>query len=331
MQEISITDISGVRIGQAQNEAAGTGCTVLLCGEAGAPAGLDVRGGGPASRDSEVLKPLANADRIHAVLLGGGSAFGLDAAGGVMQYLEQRGIGFDVGVTRVPLVCQANLFDLSVGDGTVRPDKQMGYDACVAADTGNGNYRDGNYRDGNYGAGTGATVGKLYGVATCMKSGIGSYAVQIGELQVGALVAVNSFGDVFDWKTGEQVAGLLNDENTALRCTCDEMYRKNEIIQNKFTGNTTLGVVLTNAKFDKRALCKIAGVAHNGYARAIRPVHTTADGDSIFALSLGEVAADLDMVSTLASDVMAQAIVNAVRAARTAYGRPACCDLGAAR
>jgi L-aminopeptidase/D-esterase-like protein len=319
MKEISITEISGVRIGQAQNEEAGTGCTVIIS-ENGAPAGLDVRGGGPASRESELLKPLANADRIHAIVLAGGSAFGLDAAGGVMQYLEENDIGFDVGVTKVPLVCQSDLFDLTVGDSKVRPDKQMGYDACVCSE-------EGNYQDGNYGAGTGASVGKFYGMDYCMKSGIGSYAVQIGDLQVGAIVAVNALGDIFDCESGQKVAGLLDESKTAFRSTCEAMYQDYAVIENKFTGNTTIGVILTNASFVKTELSKIAGVAHNGYARAIRPVHTTADGDSIYAMSLGELDADLDMVSTLAADVMAKAILNAVKHAKGAYGLPAYEDL----
>ena len=167
MREISITELQNLKIGQAENARAGTGCTVFLLGENGAPVGLDVRGGGPASRESELLKPTAAAQVIHAILLGGGSAFGLDAAGGVMRYLEEHDIGFDVGVTKVPLVCQSDLFDLTVGGAHTRPDAAMAYQACVNAETGN-------YRDGNYGAGTGATVGKLMGMPTCMKSGIGS-------------------------------------------------------------------------------------------------------------------------------------------------------------
>ena len=177
MKTISIKDIEGIRIGNAQNFIGGTGCTVILS-ETGMCAGLDVRGGGPASRESELLKPLAAAQSIHAVLLGGGSAFGLDAAGGVMQFLEEKGIGFDVGVTKVPLVCQSDIFDLTVADAHVRPDKEMGYEACKGA------YAD-NYQDGNFGVGTGATVGKFRGMDYCMKSGIGSYAVQIGELKIG--------------------------------------------------------------------------------------------------------------------------------------------------
>lgn len=315
MKEIPITDLSGVRIGQAENQAAGTGCTVLLFGEDGAPAGLDVRGGGPASRESELLKPMAAAGAIHAILLSGGSAFGLDAAGGVMRYLEERKIGFDVGVTKVPLVCQACLFDLTVGNAQVRPDAAMAYAACRNAEQGN-------YQDGNFGAGTGATVGKLLGMERCMKSGIGSYAVQVGELQVAALVAVNALGDIYDWKTGRKVAGLLAEDHRTFLDAEQVALQKTKVVENKFVGNTTLGVVLTNARFDKARLCKIAGMAHDGYARAIRPVHTTADGDSIYAVSLGNVAADQDVVGALAAQVMAQAILRAVQAARTAYGFP---------
>lgn len=318
MEQISIKDIKGIRIGQTENVEAGTGCTVIIS-ETGAPAGLDVRGGGPASRESELLKPLSAAEAIHAIVLAGGSAFGLDAAAGVMQYLEEHDIGFDVGVTKVPLVCQSDLFDLTVGEVSVRPDKQMGYDACVKAEQGN-------YQDGNYGAGTGATVGKMYGMDYCMKSGIGSYAVQIGELQVGAIVAVNSLGDIYNWKTGEKVAGLLSEDKKGFRSTTEEMYKKYEVVKNKFTGNTTIGVILTNAKFCKTELSKIAGMTHNGYARSIHPVHTTADGDSIYAMSVGVVAADLDMVGTLAADVMSEAILRAINAAESAYGYVAAKD-----
>lgn len=313
MKEIAITEIDNIKIGQVENREAGTGCTVVVC-EKGAPAGLSVRGGGPASRESELLKSEANAQYIHAITLAGGSAFGLDAAGGVMKCLEEKGIGLDVSVTKVPLVCQASLFDLTVGDTFTRPDKKMGYEACENALNG------GNYKDGNYGAGTGATVGKFYGMDYCMKSGIGSYAVSIGELKVGAIVAVNALGDIYDWKNGKQIAGLLNENKTGLRSSTDEMYKNYDVVENKFTGNTTLGIIITNAKFDKSRLNKIAGMAHNGYARAIRPVHTSADGDSIFAMSVGEVAADMDMVGTLAADVMAEAIIRAVNSAKEAYG-----------
>ena len=215
-QEISISKIKGVQIGQAENAAAGTGCTVFLARN-GMKAGLDVRGGGPASRESELLKPMAAAQEIHGIVLAGGSAFGLGAADGVMKYLEEKGIGFDVGVTRVPLVCQSDLFDLTVGDPFTRPDGAMGYEACKNAEKGN-------YRDGNFGAGCGATVGKFAGMDFCMKSGIGSYAVEIGALQVGAVVAVNALGDIYDWKTGRKIAGLLSEDKKSFRQTEELLY-----------------------------------------------------------------------------------------------------------
>lgn len=320
-KEISIKDIENIKIGNAENKEAGTGCTVIIC-EKGAATGLDVRGGGPASRESELLKPVAAAQTIHGVLLSGGSAFGLDAAGGVMEYLEERNIGFDVGITKVPLVCQSCLFDLGVGSVQVRPDKKMGYEACVNAEKGN-------YEDGNVGAGTGATVGKLHGGEGCMKSGIGSYAVQIGELKIGAIVAVNALGDIYDWKSGKKVAGLLAKDKKTLLNTEEEFYKKYDVVENKFVENTTIGAIITNAKFDKTQLCKIASMTQNGYARSIRPVHTTADGDSIYAMSVGEVAADLDMVGTLAAHVMSEAILCAVMSAEPAYGLTAAKELQA--
>lgn len=315
MKEITIKDFRNIQIGQAENVQAGTGCTVFLLGREGASVGLDVRGGGPASRESELLKPLATAQVIHAILLAGGSAFGLDAAGGVMRYLEERGIGVDVGVTRVPLVCQSDLFDLTVADAHTRPDAARAYEACVNAETGN-------YRDGNHGAGTGATVGKLLGMEHCMKSGIGSYAVQVGNLQVGAVVAVNAVGDVYDYENGRKIAGLLAADGKTFLDSELAALQAIEAQAEKFVGNTTLGVILTNARLDKAHLCKIAGMAHDGYARAIRPVHTSMDGDSIYAVSLGDVPADMDVVGTLAARVMAKAIVRAVQAAEPAYGLP---------
>ena len=315
MKEISIKDFRNIQIGQAENVQAGTGCTVFLLGREGASVGLDVRGGGPASRESELLKPLATAQVIHAILLAGGSAFGLDAAGGVMRYLEERGIGVDVGVTRVPLVCQSDLFDLTVADAHTRPDAAMAYEACVNAETGN-------YRDGNHGAGTGATVGKLLGMEHCMKSGIGSYAVQVGNLQVGSVVAVNAVGDVYDYENGRKIAGLLAADGKTFLDSELAALQAIEAQAEKFVGNTTLGVILTNARLDKAHLCKIAGMAHDGYARAIRPVHTSMDGDSIYAVSLGDLPADMDIVGTLAARVMAKAIVRAVQAAEPAYGLP---------
>ncbi len=320
MKEISVTDITAVTIGQTENREAGTGCTVFVCKD-GMRAGLDVRGGGPASRESQLLNPLMAAQTIHAIVLAGGSAFGLGTADGVMKLLEERGIGFDVGVTKVPLVAQADLFDLTVGDPFTRPDADMGYEAArLALDAPN-------YRDGNYGAGCGATVGKIEGMATCMKTGIGSYAVQLGPLQVGAVVALNALGDVFDRKTGRQIAGLLTKDRSAFRRTTEVMQGSIDVIENRFAGNTTLAVIITNAAFEKPALCKIAGMGHDGFARSINPVHTSFDGDSIYAVSVGSVRADQELVGTLAAEAVSEAIVRAVRSAESAYGFPAAADL----
>lgn len=319
-KEIPVTDIQNIRIGQAENAAAGTGCTVFIC-ENGMRAGLDVRGGGPASRESELLKPLAAAQYIHAIVLSGGSAFGLGAANGVMEYLEARDIGFDVGVTKVPLVVQSDLFDLTVGECSVRPDAAMAYEAARRA------MEDPNYQDGNYGAGCGATVGKICGMDTCMKTGIGSFAIELGGLQIGAVVAVNALGDIYDWKTGQKIAGLLAPDGKSFRSTEEELARRITKIENRFANNTTLGVILTNASFGKAQLCKIAGMAQDGFARSIRPVHTTADGDSIYAVSLGDIEADQDLVGALGAEVMSEAIKRAVYAAESAYGFPAAGDL----
>ena len=313
MREISVSDVGAVCIGQTENMEAATGCTVFIVPE-GMRAGLDVRGGGPASRESQLLNPLTAAQRIHAILLAGGSAYGLGAANGVMQYLEEHGIGYDTGYALVPLVVQSDIYDLSVGDSSVRPDAAMGYEAARLA------MEAPNYLDGNYGAGCGATVGKYAGMDFCMKSGIGSYAIQMGELKIGAIVVVNALGDIYDWRTGKQIAVMLNEHKTGLRSTPSTMLGSYKIAENKFTGNTTIGVVFTNALFDKAQLCKIAGMAHDGYARSINPVHTSADGDSIYAVSIGDIEADQDLVGTLAAEVVSEAITRAVTSADGAYG-----------
>lgn len=311
MKEIGIMEVGGFRVGHAQDLESATGCTVILCDEM-SPAGLDVRGGGPASRESQILNPVAAAEGINAVLLSGGSAFGLDAAGGVQRYLEERDIGFDVGVTKVPLVGQSCLFDLTVGRKDVRPTAQMAYKACENASCEPP-------AEGNVGAGTGCSIGKYRGMERAMKSGFGTCAFQAGALKVGALVAVNALGDVYG-PDGKPAAGLLNAEKTGLSSTLEEMFSDVTLAENLFTGNTTLGVVVTNARFHKTQLCKIAGMTHNGYARAIRPVHTTADGDSIYALSLGDVKGDVNVVGALAARAMERAILRAVETARSAYG-----------
>ena len=315
LKQIHITEIENIRIGHAQDMEHATGCTVIIC-ENGAPAGVDVRGGGPASRETELLRPVADCTGIHALLLSGGSAFGLDAAGGVMEYLEERNIGFDVGVTKVPLVCESCLFDLNVANHRIRPDKKMGYEACIQSEQNKPVM-------GNVGAGTGASVGKLGGIQTAMKSGLGMYAVQLGDLKIGAIVAVNALGDVYDYKTGKRLAGMRTNDGKDWADSEQVLYKLYNQKKNLFHQNTTIGAIITNAKFDKTHMNKIAAMAQNGYARSIRPVHTTADGDSIYALSVGEIEADLNVTGTLAAQVMAEAIKNAVLEAKPAYGLPA--------
>ena len=312
MKEITLNEIENIKIGHAQDLDAATGCTVIIC-EKGAPTGVDVRGGGPASRETELLNPRAASEAIHAVLLSGGSAFGLDAAGGVMQYLEEQNIGFDVGITKVPLVCESCIFDLGIGSMSIRPNQAMGYAACVDAQRNI-------LQEGNIGAGTGATVGKFYGGKGMMKAGLGTYAVQIGDLKVGAIVIVNALGDVIDPSSGQIIAGLLNDTETEFVNSEEAFYKAYNGIKDLFNGNTTIGAIITNAKFTKSQMGKIAAMAQNGYARTICPVHTTADGDSIYAMSVGDVEADINVVGTLASRVMEKAILKAAYSSESAYG-----------
>ena len=319
MKEISITEIGPIAIGQTENREAGTGCTVFISKD-GMRAGLDVRGGGPASRESQLLDPLTAAQRIHGIVLAGGSAFGLSAAGGVMRYLKEHDIGFDVGVTKVPLVVQSDIFDLTVARSDVYPDEAMGYEAARLA------MEAPNYKDGNFGAGCGATVGKLCGMERAMKTGIGSYAVEIGELKIGAVTVLNALGDVFDWKNGERIAGMLTEDGKAFADSPEEMRKSIEKASDRFAQNTTLSVIITNARFHKASLCKIAGIGHDGYARSIRPVHTSLDGDSIYAVSIGEVEADREVVGLLAAEVVSEATIRAVRNAESAYGFPAARD-----
>lgn len=321
MKEIKITDIENIKIGNAQNIEAATGCTVIIC-ERGANTSLDVRGGGPASRESELTKPFATTEIIHAVLLSGGSAFGLDASGGVMKYLEERNIGFDVGVTKVPLVCESCIFDLRIGDYKVRPDIEMGYNACIDA-------QNNNPKMGNYGAGTGASVGKILGADYAMKSGLGFYALEVDGVKVGAVVSVNAFGDIFDYDTGEKLAGLLGEDKKKFRSSEEELIKltRDKEISFNLVENTTIGAIITNANFTKTQMGKIASMAHNGFARTIKPVHTTLDGDSIYAMSVGDIKASIDAVGSLAAIVMGRAINNAVKNAESSYGLKAYKDI----
>ncbi len=302
--EIAVADMPGLRIGNAQDEAAKTGVTVLMF-DRGARVGIDVSGGGPAARETHLADPTTADNPINAIMLGGGSAYGLAAADGVMRYLEERGIGYDTGFARVPLVCASCLYDLGCGRADVRPDAQMGYAACVDAET-NGP------RCGSFGAGCGATVGKLCGMERASDSGLGIFAVQLGELKMAAIVAVNALGDIYDPKSGQQVAGLKSEDGTQLLDSRDELYRI-AAPTDMFTGNTTIGAIVTNGAFTKAEMSKIAAMTRNAYARCICPVGTMADGDTIYAASVGDVAADVNVAGTLAADVMQEAILRAVR------------------
>ena len=320
MQEIKITDINGFKFGNAQNFEAATGCTAILC-EKGAFAGVDVRGGSPASRETELLRPVNTVQQIHAVMLSGGSAFGLEAGDGAMQFLDEKGIGFDTGFGFVPIVCGASLFDLELVTNKVRPDKAMGYEACKNA------FEGAEFKGGNFGAGTGATVGKFLGADYMMKSGLGVYAVQIGNVQVGAVVAVNALGDIFDFDSKKTLAGLLTEDKGSFADSIKVMY--DQVGQAKYLwggGNTTIGCVVTNARLDKCMCNKLASIAHNGYAQAIRPVHSTADGDTIFVMATGEVEVGVDALGALTVEVMARAINRAALDSEPAYGLKAARD-----
>lgn len=320
MKKISLYDIEDIKIGHSENYEGGTGCSVILCKE-GASAGVDVRGGAPGTRETDLLNPMEMVEKVHGVVLSGGSAFGLDASSGVMKYLEERNIGFDVGVTKVPIVCQAVLFDLATGDSRVRPDSSMGYEACNDSEKA---FED---KNGNYGAGTGASIGKILGPKYSMKGGLGSYALQIGELKIGALVAVNCLGDVVSSTTGEIIAGALKEDMNTFLNTEEYMISHYENMNNVFKGNTTIGAIITNAKISKSQANKIASMAHNGYARAIRPAHTMFDGDTIFTMGTNKVQADINVLGMLSARVMEQAITNAITNAKGSYGLKAFKDL----
>ncbi|MTI46511.1 MAG: P1 family peptidase [Firmicutes bacterium] len=305
MYKGSITDVQGIKVGHVQNNDAMTGCTAIIC-DKGATAGVDVRGGAPGTRETDLLRPENMIDKIHAVVLAGGSAFGLDAASGAMAFLEENDIGFDVGVTKVPIVTSAVIFDLTIGDYRVRPDYKMGYEACRNA-TSEEN------RQGNIGCGLGATVGKILGEKSVMKSGLGTASLNIGDLWVGALVVVNCFGDVFDYKSNEQLIGAINKKDNQFINTYEIMKNKDKL---NFSGqNTTIGVVATNAKLTKAEANKVAQLGQNGLARSINPIHTMLDGDTIFAISTGEVEVDINLVGTLASEAVSMAISNGAKSA----------------
>lgn len=320
MKEIKFCDIDGIKLGHAENKEGGTGCSVVIC-EQGATGGVDVRGGAPGTRETDLLDPIEMVDKIHAVVLSGGSAFGLDASGGVMQYLEGNDIGFDVTVAKVPIVCQAVLFDLSFGDPKVRPDKEMGFKACLNSE---------NYKDdinGNIGAGYGATVGKFLGTDYSMKGGLGTYAIKVGSLEVGAIVAVNCLGDVIDPSNLNIIAGAYDHENKEFLNTERLIIENLENPKNPFKGNTTIGIIVTNADFTKAEANKVASMAHNGYGRTMRPAHTMFDGDTIFTMSTNKVTADVTTVGMLAATVMEKAIIRGIKSAQGLFNIPSCSDI----
>jgi L-aminopeptidase/D-esterase-like protein len=321
----SITDIKGIKVGHAQNDEAITGCTVILC-EGGAVGGIDQRGGAPGTRETDALHPMHLVEKVHAIMLSGGSAFGLDAAGGAVKYLEERGVGFDVRVAKVPIVPAAILFDLGIGRADVRPDAAMGYESCLHAS-------DGVTVEGNVGAGCGATVGKIFGITQAMKSGIGTASLEIGAgVIVGAIVAVNAFGDVIDPATNQIIAGARTIQKGPLRIGAADYFANTMDVMKGLVGrtilgfatraNTVIGVVATNADFNKEQTNKVAQMAHDGLARTIRPAHTMLDGDTIFALATGEKNADVNIVGAYAAEVFSQAIARAVKAAKPVAGLP---------
>ena len=324
MEAIRIEDIPGFSVGQAQNAEAGTGCTVILCPQ-GAVCGVDVRGGSPSTRDTDALDPRCNREVVHAVLLTGGSAFGLDAAGGVMKRLEEERIGRDVMVTVVPNVCGAVLFDLKCGHASIRPDASMGYAACEAALAGQ------LFQSGCFGAGTGATLGKTLGIERAMKGGVGAVALRQGELMVGAVVAVNCVGDV--WENGRILAGCRGEDGITLadgeQALLDRYRRQKDVFSGRFAGedHTVIGCIVTNAALNKAQAGKLAAVGHNGLARVIRPAHTTFDGDTLFAMSCGAVKADPDAVGILAVRAVEEAILRGVKSAVSLHGFPSWKDL----
>ena len=316
----SVAQIPGVFVGHATNSEAGTGCTVIVCPD-GATGGVDVRGGAPATRETDLLRPEEMVQTVNAVVLSGGSAFGLAASTGVAEELERRGIGLDVMVTRVPIVSGACLFDLGCGDAFVRPDATMGVEAVIDAL----DHPCEKLACGNAGAGTGCTVGKVLGPARAMKSGLGECVCEAGELVCGAISAVNAVGNVVDPHTGEYVAGLLDEAGKQI-ISVEEAYI-NAVAAMPLRSNTTISCVVTNAKLSKAQATKVAQMSADAYAHAIRPTHTTNDGDAIFVLATGQVEAETDLVGMLATSALEQAIANGAVSATTAYGYKAACDL----
>lgn len=297
-----LTDVDGIKVGHLEDLEGLSGCSVILC-EEGATGGVDVRGSAPGTRETDLFQEKKVVDKIHAVVLAGGSAFGLDASGGVMKYLEEKNIGFDAGVVKVPIVTSAVIFDLGIGDSKSRPDYNMGYNASKNASISEN-------RQGNIGAGTGATVGKIMGPFNSMKSGLGSASIVLGDLVVSALVVVNAVGDVYNPYTLEKIAGVYDYESSHFLDTIEIMKNGyNKVLEGT---NTTIGVIATNAILSKAESNKVAEMGHNALAKTIRPVHTTFDGDTIFSLATNKVEADVNLVGVLGIEAMEKAIVNGI-------------------
>lgn len=317
----AITDVPGISVGHATNSDALTGCTAVLC-EQGAVGGVDVRGGAPGTRETDLLGPMRLVERVHGVLLTGGSAFGLAAADGVMRYLGEKGSGFDTGVTRVPLVPAAVVFDLHLSGGRAYPDAEMGYHACLQSS-------DKHVEEGNIGVGAGCSVGKILGPGKATKTGVGTVSLDLGgNLVVGALVAVNALGDVVDPTTGRILAGTRKLVGKGFADTLGTMKGAIGKMALRFA-NTVVGVVATNAALSKEETNKVAQMAHDGLARAIRPAHTMLDGDTLFALSLGKKRADVSLIGAFAAEAVAEAVVRAARTAEPAGGLPSGSEMAA--
>ncbi|MCI0489656.1 MAG: P1 family peptidase [Blastocatellia bacterium] len=317
MSEGAITDVPGIKVGHAHDLTARTGCTVVLCGKEGAIASVDVRGAAPGTRETDLLAPGNLVERVHAIVLAGGSAFGLDSACGVVRYLEERGVGFRMGAACVPIVPAAIIYDLAVGDARIRPDSRMGYEACERA-TADG------VEEGQVGAGAGAMVGKILGIHKASPGGVGTASIKLGNgATVGALVVVNALGDIIDPASGQILAGALSPDGRGWLDTARALEQapaaRDEISASlppdKFPPieNTTLAVIATDAALTKAEARRVASMAHDGMARAIRPVHTMFDGDTVFALSTGELRADVTTIGSAAAGVLARAIVRVGR------------------
>jgi L-aminopeptidase/D-esterase-like protein len=319
----SITSIPGIEVGHFTDSRRPTGCTAILFRK-GAVAGVDVRGAAPGTRETDLLNPVNTVQEIHAIMLSGGSAYGLDTASGAMRFLEEHGIGYNMGKQIVPIVPAAILYDLSIGDGHIRPDASAGYAACKAASNAK-------VEEGSVGAGAGATIGKLFGPKSMMKSGLGTASHTVGDtgIIVGAIVAVNAVGDVIDPATGHIIAGARKPDGSGFIDSMAQLREGHRRGEQQAGRNTTIGVVATNAIFDKAQMTKIAQMAHDGLARAINPVHTTMDGDTIFAATTGTSKAPMDhgVIGAIAAEVMTAAVLRAVKLATGVLGISAYRDL----